>query len=205
MLESINLNRRYVNEKMHTIFLKDFKMNIYSSIFVLFCISFFLGMFFCSCSLINKPYTRELGFINDKTCNDLKRKYDMDCSGMGLGLDGSNERIATIYIRFNIKKIATIEEARIIAIDALNIMYKNITDNKNFTTNYAEEGFNESIIDIAIFFRGPQNEKLFDPYIGVVSIGNNIVSFLTNDPENKYRYKTDIQESLEEARLKVLE
>lgn len=166
--------------------------------------AFCVLILFCSFSFLQKPYSSSLRRINNKTCSDLKRLYDMDCVGRGLGLEKpGNKKIQDIYLRFRMKKIVTIDEARKIGLATLDLIMKNIISEPNFLREYAVEDFNESNIDMFIIFLTPDEQQVFDPDIAAVATFNDKVLFNTNDPKPPHPYKNEFVETLEEARAKV--
>lgn len=59
-------------------------------------------------------------------------------------------------------------------------------------------------IDLAIFII-PLNGDVIDPDIVVVSLEDDGVVYRTKDPDNEFKYKSEVVESYEEALQKVKE
>jgi hypothetical protein len=52
---------------------------------------------------------------------------------------------------------------------------------------------------VTLFFFQKDGNTLYDPEIGVATIEHGSIRYFTNDPENPYKYKSESEESYDEA------
>lgn len=155
-------------------------------------------------SLEQIPIDDRLAYeVVGKVSKQFKKEYDLDYTGAGLS--GNEHQIEKIRIIYFLKKNLSKDECRKLIMkcgDALLYEINHFEEIKPFLSN---NPFTIKNIDLAIHFCSEQRENTsVHPDICVVSLMEGFLCYSTNDPEDKYQYKSRVKESFEEA-LKTIE
>lgn len=163
-------------------------------------ITMFFVFFLClSCSLLNNEipfYERKASLLIDKVGNKLASKYNMKLIGTGGGMI---DCIKLMSLAFNINKPLNKNESRKIVLDCTAEFLREINSDQEIRSYLVKFPFPVENVEIGIYIYDENGRKLFDPNISVVSIDKGNISYLTNDKENKYRFKSEFVESYKEA------
>lgn len=134
----------------------------------------------------------ELSRIINETALYAKNKYNLDLMGTGISCPGGV--FMSQGLSFGINHQFTKEECREILLD-LATRHKNSTNASKVLVQIMEKApFTLKNVEINIFFTKADGEDTVDPEWAVVSLSYGKYQFRTNDPDNNFRYKIDIEE-----------
>lgn len=137
------------------------------------------------------------GVVNS-TAKFLEKKYSMTFAGNGVGMDLQN-KFDSCMISFQMYHPMTKDQCRATIIDCANHLLANINNNVMLRQYLANYPFTYNNIEVTILMSYPDRE-IYHPEIGSVSINHDEgISYATEDPENRYRYKTRVVESYDDA------
>lgn len=163
---------------------------------VLFSSSFTTSMFSKSVNeRIPKDDKIALAII-DETAATLKRRHKLHPCGFGMG---GMELFKTLDIQFQVIGTLSREKARVILLDCVEEFLKNINSNEEIKPLLINYPFSHENVSLTLFIRDKNNNKLYHPNISVVSFRRRGLEFITNDPDNEYKYKEEYLETYQEA------
>lgn len=158
----------------------------------------FLSLSQCSMSedYTEPEYVRQAYYIINKTGKKLERRHNMTVVGTGGRMMNCVE---LMRLAFNINKPLSKEESRKIILDCTSEFLREINSDQEIRPYLVQFPFRVENINISIFTHDEQGRNLYDPDITVVLIDNGEITYLTDDRENKYRFKSEYVESYEDA------
>ncbi len=131
----------------------------------------------------------------------LEKKYKMRLCGSGGGMpDGI---VNMLSLSFDSYRIASIEEARPILVDCVNIYMNAVNADKELKPYLKNAPFTPENIKISIYFNSPQGEEVYDPYLSVASTLCGKLIYRTKEKGKIFGYKSEVIESYEDA-VKIL-
>lgn len=125
------------------------------------------------------------------------KSYPVYCVGTGTGGD-----CLKFSIDFEIQGPISRDEARDFVLCARNLTIENFNKSSHKNRYYSKHKFENKNFQITLFIKNKDGSKIFDPEIVVADCCHYEVEFLTNDPENEFKYKNTYKETLEEAEAK---
>jgi hypothetical protein len=134
--------------------------------------------------------------VRAKAAKFLAKKYNLSCIGYGGSMMKTVDELA---LKFNIYHPLEQEEARKLIVACTQDFLSIINQDQAIRPYLKNYPFTPQNVEIAIFSNTPKGGTVYDPYIGVVSASDGFVWYRTNDPNNRYRYKSKIKETFEEA------
>ena len=132
-----------------------------------------------------------------KATKSLNKKYNMRICGTKVGMPGGPVRL--LGLSFQILHSLTREEARYLLINCSEDFLKMINTDEELRSYLKCSPFNLLNIEIDIFSIDKSGRDVYDPYIRVASLINNELSYCTKDKDQKFGYKSEYEESYDEA------
>ena len=169
-------------------------MNKYLTIFYMI-LSFLVG-----CGPPNEQLSHEekLAFqIRSKIAHKLVVKYDMKVIGFSAAMPAGV--INNLGLLFQVSRILTREEARVILVDGVQEFLAEVNANEEIRPYLKAYPFTAKNITVDIYMRGSKGENVYDPNIEAASAYGGKIWYATKDKNKKYGYKSEYKESFEEA------
>ena len=141
-----------------------------------------------------KVYNKYMNEIKSDVARTLEKRHNMCLIGEGTG---AMHCVEMLSLSFQINRILTKENARKIIVDCVNEFTKKVNAHvkiRPYLKTFPFEG-----AQVTIYITDKNRRNIYDPEIGVVSYREGEITYYTDDPENKWKYKTKIKETLEEA------
>ncbi len=136
-----------------------------------------------------------------KTAREVKKKYNLTACGSGASMPGGP--IKMIGLSFDTRKSHTKDQLRELLINIAQLMVQQVEDNEEIQKFIKNPPFTVKNAEIIIFNHDEKGLQVYDPCIGVAQISNNKLWYVTNDPNDSFKYKNEYEESYEEA-LKLM-
>lgn len=138
----------------------------------------------------------------NSTAIQLEKKYQLTLDGRG---GGSKEgKISMEFLNFELNKKLTKDESRRLLVDVVNLALKHINSDPNLTEHLYNPPFTYKNLEITIFFNNPDHSEIFHPEIQEIALlGNGAVKYGTISPDDRFQYKSIVNEPFEEA-LKIV-
>ena len=143
-------------------------------------------------ALANKIYDSQIG---KSVFFQLKKEKNLNVIESGWGLRG-RENIRCMHCGFQYFNEITIEEARKLLMDTVNLYLKSINENEGirpFMDNYP---FGPENIEIRIFIYNPNDPKPRADKLRVIKIVDGILKYMIGDEHRTTIYKESYQEAL---------
>lgn len=172
--------------------------------FLLFAISFLSFFWDLLMPESFKPSKAEI-FIGETFSNaenNIKKKYpNIHTCGSGISMPGGPIRELTLC--FQTKGPLTKEYLRKLLVECANELLNQINSHEDSQQFLIQYPFKIENVQIIIYNNGKNGENVFDPEICIASMTNGILTYKTDDPETKYKFKNIFSETYEEA-LEIL-
>jgi hypothetical protein len=133
----------------------------------------------------------------DKTARVIHQKYHLHPAGEGVAMHGGP--IRELFLSFTTKGRYTQEELRRLVINCADELVNQVNINENIQPFLFERPFTIKNTQIVIFNYDKNGSLIYDPEIANVEIVDGMLTYLTEDPEDRFKYKTRITETYEEA------
>lgn len=131
----------------------------------------------------------------------IEKKYKMRLCGSGGGMpDGIVNMLA---LSFDSYRTISIEEARPILVDCINIYMNAVNEDKELKPYLKNAPFTPENIEISIYFNSPRGEEVYDPYLSIASTLCGKLIYRTKEKGKIFGYKSEVIESYEDA-VKIL-
>jgi len=133
--------------------------------------------FIISCNIETKeraPYIEHVHEIMRVFANEMREKYGLRCCGGGGSMPYNVE---TIIVKFILLKKTTLEEARVIEVNAVERLIELVNNHEKIRPHLAEYPFNSSRIKISISFNDKSGLHYTDGSITYVSLIKNKIFF----------------------------
>lgn len=166
-------------------------LSIFSIIFVgLHAYSHFFGYQPTKRDIIEKS-------LIDKFIIKVENLHGVKLVGIG---GGEDDGIWLYTFYFDYFKPIDKRTARLLILDISNVFLSLVNENEEIRPYLKNYPFDTKNIYIAVIsYASNKREYTYEPYIGVVSIGERGIAYKTNDPDNLYQYKSDTEETYEQA------
>lgn len=168
-----------------------------------FCI---LGLSMILASLFSffeeKPSTfdKDMAKMNEVVNTSIKQlneRYGL--ISVGRGGSEKDYKSNREFIAFKINRKLTIEEARILIIEIVELLLNNINNNTEINHFLYNNPFTYKNIETVVYIYDKGSDT-FHPNIGLVSLTRRgTINFVTYEPNTEYEYATDVEEPYEEA------
>jgi len=130
----------------------------------------------------------------------LGKKYHMSQCGIGGGVDDGISLMSLDFQRYG--SLLTEMEARHLIVCCVNDYLKAVNRDDALRPFLKVYPFKPENIDLVIYSYHPiDRTEVLDPNIFIVSAHEGKVSYLTQDPENAFRFKSKKYESYDDALL----
>jgi len=140
----------------------------------------------------------ELAFqIRSKVAHKLVAKYDMKMIGFSAAMPEGV--INNLGLLFQVFRVLTIEEAREILVDGVQEFLSEINSNEEIRPYLKVYPFTPKNITIDVYVSGSKGEDVYDPNIEAAIVSRGKLWYATKDKNQKYGYKSEYEESFEEA------
>ncbi len=158
-------------------------------------------LLFSGCSLSNKakrPVDLESFYIDKvtaKTAKELHKQYKIRAVAFGAA---AMEEVECLDLHFQVDRKLSKDEIRLLLVNCVNEMVKNVHQCEGIQPYLLPEGFSEKNVEIVLFFKDGKNE-IYYPDVRVAASYTGQLEFRTKIPEQEYGYHTDERESFQEA------
>ena len=163
-------------------------------------LSIFTGFLFQS-----DPYLSEgeklVNITLSETAKIIKSKYKIQPSGLGAAMPGGP--IQELTLCFTIKGPFSKERLRKLLVECAQEVVNQVNANTQLQQFLAKPPFTVKNVQIIIYNHDKNGRQTNDPEIATAEISRGVLAYSTNDPNDRYRYKSEIDETYEEA-LKIL-
>lgn len=132
--------------------------------------------------------------ITARVATKVAKKHNIHCIGTGGSYIGHVNMLA---LSFQIFRPLDKKEARFLVVDSALEYLNAINSNEEIRPFLKEYPFKN--VEIRIFIYNADGSDVYDPHIGTVSLHHGEVTYATDDPENRYTYKSKEKETFEEA------
>lgn len=134
-----------------------------------------------------------------KTGGLLGEKYDMKICFMGGG-ETKDRKVRLVTVGFERKgKPLTLEEGRKIIVESTQTYLLDINNNEKLKPYLSKTPFTEENLNITIINLDEKGKFTLDPFLATISQLEGKVYYRTQDPENEYKFKSEISETYNEA------
>ncbi len=147
-----------------------------------------------------QPYDKAVDHLIKSASQRLAKRYDMKLVGITEGMMGC---VRLIGFSFQVNGPIKKNEARKIAVDCVEDFLTEINQNEEIRPYLEVYPFDTKHVDIIIFIIEPDGRGYVHPDLSVVTAADGNIKFSTNNPENKYTYKSRESETFEDA-VKIL-
>ena len=133
--------------------------------------------FIISCNIETKeraPYIEHVHEIMRVFANEMREKYGLRCCGGGGSMPYNVE---TIIVKFILLKKTTLEEARVIEVNAVERLIELVNNHEKIRPHLAEYPFNSSRIKISVSLNDKSGLHYTDGSITYVSLIKNKIFF----------------------------
>ena len=155
--------------------------------------------------LQNDPYLSEGEKLVNITLSDtakiIKNKYKIQPSGSGAAMPGGP--IQKLTLCFDTKGPFSKKYLRKLVVECAQEVVNQVNANTQIQQFLAKLPFTVKNVQIIIYNHDKNGRETDDPDIATAQISQGVLNYRTNDFKDNYRYKTDIDETYEEA-LKIL-
>lgn len=132
----------------------------------------------------------------------IEKKYRIHCCGTGAAMP---EGIINKFMwSFDIYGALSREKARIMLIDCADEISRLVKNNKEISKYLRDYPFTINNVQIILYMHDAKGFETYDPDLATAQILRGTLSYRTNDQNNIFRFKTNVEESYEEA-LKIIE
>lgn len=151
-----------------------------------------------------EPYAREAGKINKAACIELKQVYGIDSPGLGFQVTQDPNILNVLYIRLMIDGFIDVNQARHLTLNVIDTYMKHIQANQEFIHKCVVDSFDESHLNIIIVEPyKPASEESF--LLSSVSVSHGKICYVYRKKIGKLTHSRDVEESIAEARQKVVD
>lgn len=134
--------------------------------------------------------------IRANMAKKLSKRHKMRVIGMTGGLA---DCVNILGLSFQIQGPLAKEQLREILIDCVEEFLAIINSNERLRPNLKNYPFSPKEIEITLFVIGRNEEDIFDPFIGVAYTTGGKLVYNTVDKDDTFSYKSEAEESYEEA------
>lgn len=167
---------------------------------------------FSSFSLIKRdefipPFLKEGNLVNEvlaKSSKVIEMKYKYQVRKIGEGAAMPEGVIHKLNLSFATDETLTKECLRKLLIEFAQVVVTQVCLNTEIQAYLITTPFTIKNVQIIIYNHDKNGMTPKDPEISVAEIYDGILNYLTNDPEDDFKYKNEYEESYEEALKAIL-
>jgi hypothetical protein len=142
-------------------------------------------------------YVKMADIITNRVIEKLTKRYNMRVIGLGAGMA---DAVNIIGISFQIVGPLPKDELRMILVNTIRELLDELNSDEKIRPYLKSYPFTSEGTQIDIFVIDKEGKEVFDPDIGVVGVDySGRLSFNTTDRNNRFKYKTEEEETYEEA------
>ncbi len=140
--------------------------------------------------------------ITTQTTNILTKRHNMCLVGFG---GGYIDHVNMLALSFDVCRPLTLETARELIIDSVEEFLFQINSNEAIRPYLKKHPFTSAEVEVSIFSYSQKHERIYDPYITVVSNvtrrNSDLVElwYCTKAPDQPFGYKNEIREDYQDA------
>jgi hypothetical protein len=127
----------------------------------------------------------------------LEAKYNIQTVGDSAQMP--ENVINNLGLMFQVNRILSKNEAREILVDCVLEFLAEVNSNEEIRPYLEYYPFTPVNISIALYISGPDGEDVYDPDLEVASARNGKLRYATKDKNQKFGYKSEYEETFEEA------
>lgn len=152
------------------------------------------------------PYlSQEEKLVNSilgKTAEMIKKKYNIKPSGEGSAMPEGI--IEGLTLTFDTKDKLSKEQLRKLLIECAKELVMQVKMNSGIEPFLANPPFNIQNVQIIIYNHDKDGRGLHDPAISTAEISRGVLTYRTMDPNDRFRFKNQFQETYNEA-MRILQ
>lgn len=133
-----------------------------------------------------------------REASKIGKKYQMHLCGVGGGAVEEGIWLMSSHFQRD-GELLTEQAARELIINFLNDYLSAVNSDEELRPYLKVYPFGPKNIDLAIYNYDLKGDDIYHPYIGTVSAVKGKISYLTDDENNKFKYKSEKDETYEEA------
>lgn len=141
--------------------------------------------------------SKEVNILLEKTNKIIKKKYDLDSSGIGVEMP--NGIIEVLILTFDTRNQLSKEELRDLLVKCAEELVLLAKMNEKIECFLKQPPFEVKNVEIIIFNYDKNGRSLCDPEISTARLAKEVLFYKTIDPEDGFRYKNRYEETYEEA------
>ena len=162
----------------------------------------FLPFFGVSLKAYESPsYVKIADDIMIKASKRLAEKHGLRFCGISGGMMGC---VKLMGVTYQLNRLMEKNEARAVVVDCVQEILADINQDEPVRKYLQVYPFDANHLEVMILLSTPDMGTLYYPDLTVVNASKGKITYSTNDPNNKYQYKTRDSESFEDA-VKIVE
>jgi len=127
----------------------------------------------------------------------FKKNYPLHACATGMMMPGGTVQKLTLC--FQSKTLLTRNQLRVLLIECGEELLQQINSNKHIQRFLVKRPFTIKEVTIVIYNKDKEGNTPYDPLIVTADISGGILTFCTQDSQDKWGYKNEFEESYEEA------
>ena len=145
---------------------------------------------------VKQDYVKIADDLLIKSSKRLAQKHGLHFCGISGGMMGC---VKLMGVTYQLNRAMKKNEARAVIVNCVQEILADINQNEPIRKYLQVYPFDPYHLEVSIFFSTTDHGKLFYPDLSVVTAYNGIIDYATNDPDDKFKYKTQEVESFEDA------
>ena len=161
-------------------------------------------LIFTAFVMYNKPQSyhpseaeQQVNKILSIAASIIKNKYDLNLCGVGASMPGGP--IQRLTLCFTTKRPHTQDELRKLLIQCSQELLSQVDLNQDIQAFLKYRPFTIKNIHIEIYNHDRSGRTVHDPQISTADISRGVLTYLTIDPDDTFKYKNECTETYEEA------
>lgn len=139
--------------------------------------------------------------VEKQAAKTISAQHQMRCVGSGGGFKDDKVRMSALS--FRIPRPINEQEARRLIVAITQEYLHIINKNKELRPALLHYPFTNNDVELSISSTFPNGSDVYHPNIGIVFSLNGKIYYSTNDPDDKFKYKLEEEESFDDA-LRIL-
>ena len=157
----------------------------------------FLPFFGASLKAYEPPsYVKIADDIMIKASKRLAEKHGLHFCGISGGMMGC---VKLMGVTYQLNRAMEKNEARTVVVNCVQEILADINQNEPVRKYLQVYPFDAYHLEVTIFFSTADYGNLYHPDLKVVSVYDGKISYVTKDPDKEFGYKTEEEESFEDA------
>jgi len=146
---------------------------------------------------LNNPAEIAGDILDNTEAFALKKKFPLHACGTGMMMPSGVVQKLTLC--FQSKTLLTRNQLRVLLIECGEELLQQINSNKHIQRFLVKNPFTIKEVSIVIYNKDKEGNTPYDPLIVTADISGSILTFFTKDPQDKWVYKNEFEETYEEA------